>query len=218
MELLPVLAYFLPIVFLAAFIGNLGHRSFLFLAWGCVAAIPVYILATPLALQFPEIVAPTVTLSPLIEEFFKALPLAIAFVIGIRMDNREVLACAMASGIGFSIIENWMLFGPVQAGIIALLVRSFSTSLMHGCTCAIIGYGLVLIRDFHRAALPTLLLGFYMVAVTVHAFFNQNALYLGSGGVIFDLAFPVALFLFLLICYHVDLPTIFRPDPDSRDG
>jgi RsiW-degrading membrane proteinase PrsW (M82 family) len=217
MDLLPLLAYFLPIIFLAAFMGNLGQRSLLFLGWGCAAAIPVYFLVPLLAERFPEIVSPAVTLSPLLEEFFKALPLAIAFVIGIRRDNREILACAMATGIGFSIIENWMLFGPVHAGIIALLVRSFSTSLMHGCTCAVVGYGLVLIRDVHRAALPALLLGFYMVAVIIHAFFNLNALYLGPAGVIADLVFPVILFLMLLICYHVDIPPLFRPYPEPPE-
>jgi hypothetical protein len=138
-------------------------------------------------------------------------------MLGIRRDNREILACAMATGIGFSIIENWMLFGPVHAGIIALVIRSFSTTLMHGCTCAILGYGLVLIRDVHRAALPALLLGFYMVAVTVHALFNLNALYLGTAGVIADLVFPVILFIFLLLCYHVDIPTLFGPEPDPRE-
>jgi RsiW-degrading membrane proteinase PrsW (M82 family) len=217
MDLLPVLAYFLPIVFLAAFAGSLGQRSILYLAWGCAAAIPVFFLVPLLAERFPEIVSPAVTLSPLLEEFFKALPLAISFMLGIRRDNREILACAMATGIGFSIIENWMLFGPVHAGIIALVIRSFSTTLMHGCTCAIIGYGLVLIRDVHRAALPALLLGFYMVAVTVHALFNLNALYLGTAGVIADLVFPVILFIFLLLCYHVDIPTLFGPEPDPRE-
>jgi RsiW-degrading membrane proteinase PrsW (M82 family) len=216
-EILIVLAYLLPIVFLAAFIGNLGRRSMLFLAWGCIAAIPVFFLVPVLVDRFPEIVSSDVTLSPVLEEFFKALPLVIAFAIGIRMDNREILTCAMASGIGFSIIENWVQLSPMDVGFIGLLVRSFSTCLMHGCTCAIIGYGLVLIRGVHRAALPALMLGFFMVAVMIHALFNMDYLYLGTPGFIADLVLPLFLFLFLLVCYHVDLPTLFRPDTSSHE-
>jgi RsiW-degrading membrane proteinase PrsW (M82 family) len=121
---------------------------------------------------------------------------------------------ALASGIGFSIIENWILFSPETMGFFALLIRSFSTSLMHGCTCGVIGYGVILIKDVNRKAVPALLLGFFMVAVIIHAFYNLNALYFGVAGILADLVLPILLFLFLLLCYHVDIPTLFRPDKD----
>ena len=208
-----VLAYFLPICFLAVFIGNIGKKFVWYLLWGCIAAIPVIFLMPILTAGFPEIVSPPVTLSPILEEFFKALPLAIPVILGSRSSNRDLLVYAMASGIGFSIMENWMVFGMENLGFFAVLIRSFSTSLMHGCTCGIIGYGIVLIRDFHQKALPALLLGFYMVAVLIHALFNLNALFLGTAGIIIDLILPILLFLFLLLCYHVDIPTFFRQEP-----
>jgi RsiW-degrading membrane proteinase PrsW (M82 family) len=206
------LAYLLPIGFLAVFVGNLGKKFLLYLVWGCIAAVPILFLMPVLTGWFPEIVSPAVTLSPVLEEFFKALPLAIPVVLGSRSSNRDMLVCAMASGIGFSIIENWMLFSPENYGFIALAIRSFSTSLMHGCTCGIIGYGIVLISDVNRKAVPALLLGFFMIAVVIHAFFNLNALFFGIAGILIDLVLPFLLFLFLLLCYHVDLPTLFRPD------
>ncbi len=208
------LAYLLPIGFLAVFVGNLGKKFILYLLWGCIAAVPVFFLMPVLTGWFPEIVSPAVTLSPVIEEFFKALPLAIPVVLGSRSTNRDMLVYAMASGIGFSIIENWMLFAPENYGFIALVIRSFSTSLMHGCTCGIVGYGIVLISDVNRKAVPALLLGFFMIAVIIHAFFNLNALFFGVAGVLVDLVLPILLFLFLLFCYHVDLPTLFRPDAE----
>jgi RsiW-degrading membrane proteinase PrsW (M82 family) len=208
------LAYLLPIGFLAAFVGNLGKKFILYLVWGCIAAVPVLLLMPVLTAQFPEIVSPAVTLSPVFEEFFKALPLAIPVALGSRTSNRDMLVYAMASGIGFSVIENWMLFSPENYGFIALVIRSFSTSLMHGCTCGIIGYGIVLISDVNRKAVPALLLGFFMIAVVIHAFYNLNALFFGIAGVLIDLVLPVLLFLFLLLCYHVDLPTLFRPERD----
>jgi RsiW-degrading membrane proteinase PrsW (M82 family) len=209
-----LLAYFLPLCFLATFIGNLGKKFILYLVWGCIAAVPVLFLMPVLTGWFPEIVSPAVTLSPVLEEFFKALPLAIPLVIGSRSTNRDMLVYALASGIGFSIIENWILFSPETMGFFALLIRSFSTSLMHGCTCGVIGYGVILIKDVNRKAVPALLLGFFMVAVIIHAFYNLNALYFGVAGILADLVLPILLFLFLLLCYHVDIPTLFRPDKD----
>ncbi len=209
-----LLAYLLPIGFLAVFIGNLGKKFILYLLWGCIAAIPIYFLMPVLTTQFTEIVSPAVTLSPVFEEFFKALPLAIPVVLGSRSSNRDMLVYAMASGIGFSIIENWMLFSPENMSFFALVIRSFSTSLMHGCTCGVIGYGIVLISDVNRKAVPALLLGFFMVAVIIHAFYNLNALYFGVAGILIDLVLPILLFLLLLLCYHVDVPALFRPDTD----
>ncbi len=205
-------AYLLPIGFLAVFIGNLGKKFILYLVWGCIAAVPILLLMPVLTGMFPEIVSPAVTLSPVLEEFFKALPLAIPVALGSRSSNRDMLVYAMASGIGFSIIENWMLFSPETMGFAGIVIRSFSTSLMHGCTCGVIGYGIVLIGDVNRKAVPALLLGFFMVAVLIHAFYNLNALFFGAAGILIDLVLPVLLFLFLLFCYHVDIPTLFRPD------
>jgi hypothetical protein len=78
----------------------------------------------------------------------------------------------------------------------------------------VIGYGVILIKDVNRKAVPALLLGFFMVAVIIHAFYNLNALYFGVAGILADLVLPILLFLFLLLCYHVDIPTLFRPDKD----
>jgi len=218
-----LLAYLLPICFLAVFIGNLGKKFILYLVWGCIAAIPIIILMPVLTPLFPEIVSREVNLSPVFEEFFKALPLAIPVIVGSlgsRSSNRDVLVYAMASGIGFSIIENGMLFeylagtDPQKVTFLAVLIRSFSTSLMHGCTCGVIGYGIILISDVNRKAVPALLLGFFMVAVLIHAFYNLNALFFGVAGTLIDLFLPILLFLFLLLCYHVDIPTLFKPDTD----
>jgi RsiW-degrading membrane proteinase PrsW (M82 family) len=209
-----LLAYLLPIGFLAVFVGNLGKKFILYLIWGCIAAVPILFLMPVLTGQFPEIVSPAVTLSPVLEEFFKALPLAIPVVLGSRSSNRDMLVYAMASGIGFSVIENWMLFSPENFGFIALVIRSFSTSLMHGCTCGVIGYGIVLISDVNRKAVPALMLGFFMIAVIIHAFYNLNGLFFGVAGILIDLVLPVLLFLLLLFCYHVDIPTLFKPDVD----
>jgi RsiW-degrading membrane proteinase PrsW (M82 family) len=224
MEILSVAAYFLPIFFLMAFIGRAGKKFTIYLFWGFLASVPVLVLtqmitpALPLdpSLSIAENLANNrlryLLVSPLFEEFFKALPIIIPAFIGIRNQDKDVLLYAMASGIGFSLVENWgfIFMNPETLPFLSVLARSFSTSLMHGCTCGIIGYGIVLIRNFDRAALPVLIFGFYTLAVTTHAMYNLLSVYHNVIGVIIDLIFPVLLFRLLLTCYHVDVPALFK--------
>ena len=213
----PVLAAtcFLPIIFLMAFIGRAGKKYLIYLLWGFLAAIPMLFLITCV---IPDAVYATpyftINVSPLLEEFFKALPIIIPAIIGIKNNDKDLLVCAMASGIGFSVIENLisLILFPAYS-VPMVIIRSFSTSLMHGCTCGIIGYGIVLIRNFDRHALPTLLFGFYTIAVTIHAIFNLLFLKYSMNGTIIDLVFPVFLFFFLHACYHVDVPIMFKKNP-----
>ena len=215
MEIILIAAYLLPIVFLMAFIGHEGKKFLVYLLWGFLASVPVIILYPFITNALPSLPYPFLTVSPLIEEFFKALPILIPVFIGIKKSDKDLLLYAMASGIGFSIIETWMVIDPIAieltlGNVLGVLARSFSTSLMHGCTCGIIGYGIILTRNIDRGALPALLFGFYTLAVTIHAMYNLFAEYYGATGIIIDIIFPVVLFFFLLTCYHVDIPGIFK--------
>ncbi|MDO9324869.1 MAG: PrsW family glutamic-type intramembrane protease [Methanoregula sp.] len=230
-----VAAYFIPLFFLMAFIRRAGKKYIIYLFWGFLSSVPVLILVS----FIPGAVSTSpyfiINVSPLLEEFFKALPIIIPALICIKNKDEDLLVCAMASGIGFSIIENLIFFNPellpftlgngmvvlgsifsnppVPGEIMSVFIRSFSTSLMHGCTCGIIGYGIVLIRNFDRHALVPLLFGFYTIAVTTHAFFNLLSENYGTVGIILDLIIPVVLFFFLHACYHVDVPILFKKNP-----
>jgi RsiW-degrading membrane proteinase PrsW (M82 family) len=215
MEILLVAAYLLPILFLMAFVGRAGKKFIIYLFWGFLASVPLLVLFPRGGPAIPLDPFISITVSPLFEEFFKALPIIIPALIGIKNQDQDVLVYAMASGIGFSLVENWHLVHPealqlTLADFLNVLSRSFSTSLMHGCTCGIIGYGIVLIRNFDRRALPALLFGFYTLAVTTHAMYNLLFEKYGETGAIIDLVFPVLLFWLLLTCYHVDVPALFK--------
>lgn len=216
MVLALVAAYLLPIICLMVFIGYENKKYLVYLLWGFFASIPVILLTWFVAPTFPMNTDLTVSMYPLVEEFFKALPIIVPALIGIKNRDEDLLFYAMAAGIGFSLVENlWLIFPAVSdpsPGILLwVLARSFSTSLMHGCTCGIIGYGIVLIRNFDRAALPVLLFGFYTLAVTTHAIFNLLLLASsGNPGIIIDIIFPIVLFFFLRTCYHTDVPSLFR--------
>ena len=206
-----VIAYFLPIIFLIVFLDVPGRRVLLFLFWGFLVAIPAALLEPSLATLFPEVLYPEITLSPVIEEFLKALPVMLLAFTGIHSRDKQILSMAMASGIGFAIIENISVLSPLGTSFAGIAARSFSTALMHGCTTALIGYGVFLLRDVNRQALFSLLFGFFTLAVTIHAFFN---LFVTSGIPSFELIgfiFPFPLFLFLLVLYQIDIRTIISP-------
>lgn len=212
MDLILYAAYFLPLLLLVMFIGRINAKFFLFFAWGIAAAIPVYLLEPVLfgaaAVEMPPVLV-SLTISPMIEEFFKALPLLFLALPAAKLRDREILLYALASGIGFSIIETGLVASP---NLLAVLTHSFSTALMHACTCGIIGYGIVLAGHFDRRAFPALLLGFYSLAVTVHAFYNLlGSAYFGTAGFCIDLIFPVLLFFVLLLCYKTDIHALIIP-------
>jgi RsiW-degrading membrane proteinase PrsW (M82 family) len=216
MDLTPSLcvAYLLPFLFLVIFIGRINTRFVLFVIWGFIAAIPVcfleYVLFNAAQIEIP---LASITISPIIEEFFKALPLILLAIYGSRQQDRDIFLYALASGIGFSIIETGLL--PTQ-DLVVILTHSFSTALMHGCTCGIIGYGIVIAGHFDRRAFPSLILGFFTLAVTIHAIYNTlGSAFFGLAGICIDLVFPVFLFFALLLCYHIDLPSLFRHRADT---
>ena len=204
-DLVLAAAYLLPFILLIAFIGRIDTRFVLFVLWGCIAAIPAYflepVLASALQAEIPAAIAP-LTISPLIEEFFMALPLLILALAGTWRKDREIFFCAMASGIGFAIIENGLL---ASTDPFVVLIHSFSTALLHGCTCGIIGYGIVIAGHFDRRAFAALVFGFFTLAVTVHAIYNTlGTAFFGAAGICIDLVFPLLLFFLLLACYHID--------------
>lgn len=216
MDLILYAAYLLPLLFLVFFIGRINTQVILFFVWGIICAVPVYFLEPVLfsaaASEMPAVLVP-LTISPIIEEFFKALPLLCLALPAVRLHDRDIFLYALASGIGFSIIETGLVVSP---NLLLVLTHSFSTALMHACTCGIIGYGIVIAGHFDRRAYPALLLGFYTLAVTIHAFYNlMGSAYFGMAGICIDLVFPILLFFALLLCYRTDLVSLFTPCPEK---
>ena len=160
MDLVLVAAYLFPFLFLAVFIGRINTRFVLFILWGFIAAVPAYFLEQFLFSaaqnEIPGMLA-SLTISPVVEEFFKALPLIIIALAARRQQDRDIFLYAMASGIGFAIIETGLLVSPDP---LVILIHSFSTALMHGCTCGIIGYGIVVAGHFTGGRFPPSSSGF----------------------------------------------------------
>lgn len=197
----------IPLLFLLIFLQREQRMLIYFLLWGLTAAIMSYY--TYQFLDFSGIWIPQkeVTIAPFIEEFFKALPLIILFIFTGKKFEKFILPLAMASGIGFSILENYLyIMGADYTGLSTIMfavTRAMTTSVMHGCTTAVIGYGFFLIKDLERQALTPLLIGLYTTAVTIHAIFNILVVYSNTGKVI-GVILPIALFIVLVLLFYKD--------------
>ncbi|HZD43069.1 MAG TPA: PrsW family glutamic-type intramembrane protease [Methanomicrobiales archaeon] len=209
------LAASLPLFFLLIFLEGGQRRILAFLIWGLTAAVISYYLSGELAQLFAgSTVLSDVTIAPVVEEFAKALPLFVLLPLFGRRFSKELLVLAMASGFGFAILENYVYVSSFVlggAGAIAYaVVRGITTSVMHGCMTAIIGYGIFLTYEFERRSLPPILFGLYTVAVTIHALYN---LLVGHSdyGRLLAIGLPLLLFVLLLVAYYRD--TLFTKAP-----
>lgn len=115
----------------------------------------------------------TVTLAPVTEELFKALPI-LFFAVTVS-DKRETLfTAAMATGIGFAVLENahYLVENLEAFSFFSALVRGFGTGLMHGMCTLFIGFGISFVRKRKKLfAVSTFAL--LTAAITYHAIFNM---------------------------------------------
>ncbi len=161
-----------------------------------------------------------VIVAPVTEEFAKGLG-----VFRVRKDINEVedgVVYGAAAGLGFAATEN-VIFGAVafaaaglEASLVLIGVRSFSSALLHASATATFGYGV---------AVSTLvpgkrLLPFYLLAVLMHGTFN---LFAGLGEIFVEnigvVAASIGLVVaagFALIAFSLARSTIARYDRPTR--
>src|SRR2546426_1866979 len=131
-----------------------------------------------LAKRFSDvpIIIGALIVAPIVEEAAKAL--------GVRAGRPEIqklldgLVYGAAAGLGFSATEN-LFYGIARllesgptASLVEILIRSFSSSLLHASSTAVFGYGLAKTWLVHRA---WAFIPYYLTAVIMHAVFNLVA-------------------------------------------
>ena len=115
----------------------------------------------------------TITLTPITEEFLKALP--ILFFAVFFSDKKEALFTAsMATGIGFAVLENayYIIMNYNTFSALLALARGFGTGLMHGMCTLIIGFGISFVRK-KRKLFAVATFALLITAITYHAIFNM---------------------------------------------
>ncbi len=193
----------IPLVFLIILLKGENRLMMLFFAWGMVA-FALSLTANDLVrgqggIPISEL---SVTWAPIIEEFFKALPL-LYFLVRKQRTAFPLFSFALAAGIGFSIQENYMYLlsqASVESSLtFYVILRSITTCLMHGMATGILGFGLTLIKEFNIMVLP-LLFGLFSVSIILHALFN---LYIASDVRLIGMLMPLLLYLVsVLVLYR----------------
>ncbi len=208
-----VIGLTIPKLFVVLFLKKQQRVMMYYMFWGFFSAIIVYYTYDLINTFTMNVSYQEVTITPLLEEFVKGFPLIALFLITGRKFEKHILPFAMSCGIGFSILGNYIFtmnggdFSQINVVVYAIL-RAGGTSLMQGCCTAIIGYGIYLIKDMDKKALPALLLGLYAVSVIIHAIYNLLVFYSDTGKY-FGILISFLLLISLLLLYYQDrLPTL----------
>lgn len=115
----------------------------------------------------------TIMIAPIFEELLKALPV-LFFAIVVSDKKEKLFTAAMATGIGFAILENayYLIVNYETFSFMSALVRGFGTGLMHGMCTLLVGFGISFIRKKRKLfAVGTFAL--LTTAITYHSIFNM---------------------------------------------
>jgi len=166
----------IPLLFVAFIIDNKdSRRIILFFCWGIFSGVLAFNINNYFGFTWSQADRMALSVAPMIEEVCKGLPVLL-FLNGKKYPqiNKQIIFCAMASGIGFSIQESMYYFAISSrdlGDIAALVVRTFTTALMHGMTTAFFGFGLMFMSKLRQMLVP-LIFGLFAFSVSIHALYN----------------------------------------------
>ncbi|GAB6282957.1 MAG: hypothetical protein STSR0008_17110 [Ignavibacterium sp.] len=143
--------------------------------------------------------------APIIEEFIKGIFLLYFLRNKYLYRLIDGLIYGGAIGIGFSIIENILYFifwGETLSQLISIiLLRTFSTTLMHCISTAILGAFLSLAKFYKlNKKIIYFFFGFFL-AMLIHFFWNLNVLYIESS--FFKFLFLILLILIFIVTFWI---------------
>lgn len=174
LALLPVLAFLLTLVACDSFKLVPLRRVAGLVIVGTAMTAAAYVANSAAYGHFSgSFVAYSRYVSPLIEEFFKAIPL----VLLIRLHRVGLLVEAaiagFAVGTGFALVENlYYLASRSDVVLLVQIVRGFGTAVMHGGAAAIFGLVAIALRE-RRPRIGGAMFGpAFLAAVALHATFN----------------------------------------------
>jgi len=197
--ILPVyLSFVVPLAFLILVIQGEGRGIIVSFAFGMSSALAVYGITgfidetvIPLTTQLAFVI-------PALEEFIKILPLIYLLYKANRTSKYSIVRYALAIGIGFSILENYMYLSMIQTEAVSstllfTIMRSLTASLLHGSTTALAGFCFQLMRNYSRYS-PSLAIGIWLGGSVMHSLYNSLLLSPRHGA--WAIVLPVALFGF----------------------
>ena len=155
-----------------------------------------------------NIYAVTVTITPLVEEILKALPV-IYFGFVISHKKEDLLNVAMALGLGFAILENFYILVVDTAAVTSgwALMRGFSSALLHGICTSLVGYGVSYVKT-RKKLFYTGTFGLLTMAIIIHGLFNA---FIQSRYSYVGILLPIAIYIPFVIA-----PALKKKKPLSK--
>lgn len=169
---------FVPLVLLLALLRHSRPMMGSF-CWGIAAFLIVHLISPPLYtwLGVPDRLEITaVFVGPVLEELLKPLPILIIGCFAVRSLVPYFYILGISAGIGFAVEENLIyllrFIGDEDASRTLMILRSFSTCLMHGVATGFTGWTLTLARRRPSAFAGIFPLVGITLAIVLHASFN----------------------------------------------
>ncbi len=129
----------------------------------------------------------TTTVTPLIEELLKAIPLLV-YAFRFSSERDKLLSCGFGIGVGFAVLENIVILlraimsNPESANYLWAFVRGFGSGLMHSVSTMMIGVVISIVVKQKKLLVPGTV-AILCVAAAYHAIYNAlvqtNLRYLG---------------------------------------
>ena len=113
----------------------------------------------------------TVTVTPVIEELLKAMPV-LYYALVISDKKEKLFTASMATGIGFAVLENafYLLQNP-NFSMLSAVIRAFGAGLMHGMCTLLVGVGISFVKK-KRKLFAVGTFGLLSTAIFYHGIYN----------------------------------------------
>ena len=178
-EYISFISIIIPIIMMMITLKGRSRLLMGFMAMGIFVSLFSSELSGALikALGMEDMYKVTTSLTPIIEEILKAIPVLIyAFIIS--DDRQTLLSIAFAVGVGFAVLENIVILlravisNPESVSYLWALVRGFGSGLMHAVTTMMIGVGMSQLKTRRKMIVPGIVAMLAMAAI-YHATYNS---------------------------------------------
>jgi len=117
-------------------------------------------------------------LLPAIEELLK--PLGVMLMLRRRPTPMAAFLGGALGGVGFAVVESLSNLSTIQEGWLALVVARIGTTIMHGLTAGLVGWGWGQLAATRK---PWRLVASYLTAVAIHGLWNGAVIAVSFGSV-----------------------------------
>ncbi len=167
------LSFFAPFSMMLFVCEGKTRRILFFMLCGIVACLLCgYVNSVLLEMMSTSMDFFTINITPTIEEVCKAVPILI-FAFVKERDNRSILECSVAVGVGFAILENafTLSYNVHNLSFLLALVRGFGSGMMHGLSTLTVGLGMTFVHK-RRKLFYTGTIALLSVSVMYHSLYN----------------------------------------------